>query len=104
MSFRYGIEGVIYTSGDQVTSKNDIVYDQHTNTLTSGDAQIKIFGEVKVRIQIDGDLDGMRQKMKMNLIQPYIAGFSVEVGEQASKASRSIESPDHVQPSKKLKL
>jgi exosome complex exonuclease DIS3/RRP44 len=64
---KYGIEGVIFTSGDQVSSNHNIVYDQHSNTLTSGDAQIKIFGEVKVRIQIEGDQEGMRQKMKMSL-------------------------------------
>jgi hypothetical protein len=102
--FRYGIEGVVYTSGDQVTSKSNIVYDQHTNTLTAGDAQIMIFGEVKVRIQIEGDLEGMRQKMKMSLIKPHIEGFSVEAEEQASKVSRSIESSDNDKPSKKLKI
>lgn len=95
----------MYTSGDQV-SKNDIVYDQHTNTLTAGDAQIKIFGEVKVRIQIEGDLEGMRQKMKMSLIKPFIDGFSVPPEqEQSSKVARSIEtSAENGTTAKKMKL
>jgi len=102
---KYGIEGIVYTSGDQV-SKNDIVYDQHTNTLTAGDAQIKIFGEVKVRIQIEGDLEGMRQKMKMSLIKPFIDGFSVPPEqEQSSKVARSIEtSAENGTTAKKMKL
>ncbi|CAM0142112.1 unnamed protein product [Umbelopsis sp. WA50703] len=103
---KYGIEGVIFTSGDQVSSNHNIVYDQHSNTLTSGDAQIKIFGEVKVRIQIEGDQEGMRQKMKMSLINPHIEGFSVPALEmQSSKAAHSIETADDaVIPTKKIKL
>lgn len=103
---KYGIEGVIFTSGDQVSSGHNIVYDQHSNTLTSGDAQIKIFGEVKVRIQIEGDQEGMRQKMKMSLISPHIEGFSVPALEmQSSKVTRSIEPSGEADiPAKKIKL
>jgi len=101
---KYGIEGIVYTSGDQV-SKNSIVYDQHTNTLTAGDAQIKIFGKVKVRIQIEGDVEGMRQKMKMNLIKPFIDGFSVPSEQpQTSKVARSIEPSDNGTSAKKVKV
>ena len=103
--FRYGIEGIVYTSGDKVSSKNNIVYDQHTNTLTAGDAQIKIFGEVKVRIQIEGDLEGMRQKMKMSLMKPFIEGFSVPSEEQQpSKIARLAEVSENGTPAKKVKL
>jgi hypothetical protein len=103
--FRYGIEGIVYTSGDQVSSKNNIVYDQHTNTLTAGDAQIKIFGEVKVRIQIEGDLEGMRQKMKMSLMKPFIEGFSVaSEKQQPSKVARLTEVSENGTPAKKVKL
>ncbi|CAG8798490.1 12701_t:CDS:10 [Gigaspora margarita] len=83
---KYGIEGIVYSSSASSTTKSQttplVVYNSHNNSLESvtpsGTVSIKLFDKVIVQITVDEDLvDGMRQKMKMELVSPFIPGLSV---------------------------
>ncbi|CAG8588221.1 11045_t:CDS:10 [Gigaspora rosea] len=83
---KYGIEGIVYSSSASSTTKSPttplVVYNSHNNSLESvtpnGTVSIKLFDKVIVQITVDEDLvDGMRQKMKMELVSPFIPGLSV---------------------------
>ncbi|KAI9020043.1 hypothetical protein CLU79DRAFT_756874 [Phycomyces nitens] len=86
---KYGIEGIVYTS-KTAGGPSPFVYNEETNSLDAGDITIKMFGTVKVEISIEGDENGMRQKMKMKLIEPYVEGVSEHPTTPAQK--RAIES------------
>ncbi|CAG8475982.1 13402_t:CDS:10 [Ambispora leptoticha] len=74
---------VVYSSLS--SSKNSktatpVVYNPRTNSLDSSlcDVNIKLFDKVTIQITIDEDLvGGMRQKLKIELLEPYIPGLSV---------------------------
>ncbi|KAI7867430.1 exosome complex exonuclease RRP44-like protein [Spinellus fusiger] len=72
---KYGIEGIVYTS-KKPGEPSPFVYNEANNSLEAGETVIRMFGTVKVEISIEGDENGMRQKMKMNLIEPYVEGVS----------------------------
>ncbi|CAG8438807.1 8589_t:CDS:10 [Ambispora gerdemannii] len=79
---RYGIEGIVCSSKSSLsaTPASPVVYNPHTNSLDSSlcDISIKLFNKVMVQITIDEDLvGGMRQKLKIELLNPYIPGLSV---------------------------
>ncbi|KAF9995574.1 exosome catalytic subunit dis3 [Entomortierella chlamydospora] len=100
---KYGIEGIVYasaktprsTSGDSSSSAAAphpiLVYNPETDSLQSTEplaegqtpkSQIQLFQKVMVQISIDDDLKGggeggMRQKLKMDLLKPWIEGISV---------------------------
>ncbi|KAF9293635.1 exosome catalytic subunit dis3 [Linnemannia elongata] len=98
---KYGIEGIVYASakvsktadsGDAAAQPQPIlVYNpetdclQSTETLAEGETpktQVQLFQKVMVQISIDDDLKGggeggMRQKLKMELLKPWIEGISV---------------------------
>ncbi|KAG0204304.1 exosome catalytic subunit dis3 [Mortierella sp. GBA30] len=73
------------------TSQPILVYNPETDSLQSTEAladgqspkvQIQLFQKVMVQISIDDDLKGggeggMRQKLKMDLLKPFIQGISV---------------------------
>ncbi|KAG0288566.1 exosome catalytic subunit dis3 [Linnemannia gamsii] len=98
---KYGIEGIVYASakvskadsGEAVAAQPQpiLVYNpetdclQSTETLAEGETpktQVQLFQKVMVQISIDDDLKGggeggMRQKLKMELLKPWIEGISV---------------------------
>ncbi|CAG8749730.1 9706_t:CDS:2, partial [Funneliformis mosseae] len=90
---RYGIEGIVYSSSDKAKKVSTdlnlaplIVYNSHNNCLESvidGKViSIKLFDKVVVQISVNEDLigggeGGMRQKLKMELVQPFLPGLSV---------------------------
>ncbi|CAG8752882.1 9383_t:CDS:1, partial [Racocetra fulgida] len=56
---------------------SSVVYNPHNNSLESqtptGIVSIKLFDRVIVQITVDEDLvGGMRQKLKMELVSPFI--------------------------------
>ena len=74
-----------------------VVYNTRTNSLdsTSSSTKIKLFDKVLVQISVDEDLvgegaGGMRQKLRIELVEPFIFGFSVSVNEENS----SVRKPD----------
>jgi exosome complex exonuclease DIS3/RRP44 len=98
---KYGIEGIVYASakahksvdGSSSTAASQpiLVYNPETDSLQSTESlsegqkpeiQIQLFQKVMVQISIDDDLKGggeggMRQKLKMALLEPWIEGISV---------------------------
>ncbi|KAK3819830.1 MAG: hypothetical protein J3Q66DRAFT_311579 [Benniella sp.] len=98
---KYGIEGIVYAStkahksveGSSSTAASQpiLVYNPETDSLQSTESlsegqkpeiQIQLFQKVMVQISIDDDLKGggeggMRQKLKMALLKPWIEGISV---------------------------
>ncbi|CAO3599246.1 unnamed protein product [Absidia cylindrospora] len=116
---KFGIEGIVYTNGGSLPSATSpFVFDEASNSLTAGDdVCIKIFSDVKVQITVEGDEEGMRQKMKMALVEPFVPGISVEhVSENNNKRpvvdgkdsialdSSSNSNSSSKSPSKKLKI
>jgi exosome complex exonuclease DIS3/RRP44 len=73
---KYGIETIVYTSlaADGPSPFN---YDEEAKSLVAGDIVLKTFDSVKVEITVEGDADGMRQKMNMKLVEPFVEGISV---------------------------
>ncbi|KAF9581039.1 exosome catalytic subunit dis3 [Lunasporangiospora selenospora] len=102
---KYGIEGIVYASakvpkGSKAENGSNgpaagqavLVYNPDTDSLQSTEVvpegeppkvQIQLFQKVMVQITIDDDLKGggeggMRQKLKMELLKPWIEGISVQ--------------------------
>ncbi|KAI8365401.1 exosome complex exonuclease RRP44 [Radiomyces spectabilis] len=73
---KYGIEGVVYTS-ERPDGPSPFTFNEAQNSLEAGDTVIKMFDTVKIEISVEGDVEGMRQKMKMQLVQPFVEGVSV---------------------------
>ncbi|KAF9134069.1 exosome catalytic subunit dis3 [Linnemannia schmuckeri] len=100
---KYGIEGIVYASakvskptadsGETASAQSQpiLVYNPETDCLQSTEplaegetpkTQVQLFQKVMVQISIDDDLKGggeggMRQKLKMELLKPWIEGISV---------------------------
>ncbi|KAI7815809.1 hypothetical protein BC939DRAFT_404742 [Gamsiella multidivaricata] len=97
---KYGIEGIVYASAKVPKNASTegapaaqpiLVYNTETDSLQSTEpldegqapkVQIQLFQKVMVQISIDDDLKGggeggMRQKLKMDLLKPWIEGISV---------------------------
>ncbi|CAG8746900.1 13856_t:CDS:10 [Dentiscutata erythropus] len=94
---KYGIEGIVYSSSANSTAKSpttpQVVYNPHNNSLESvtpsGTVSINLFDKVIVQITVDEDLvGGMRQKMKMELVSPFIPGLSVSDNNLRKKEAR----------------
>lgn len=91
---KYGVESIVYTTNKGSTS-SPFVYDDDDKSLTAGDIKLKTFDSVKVQISVEGDELGMRQTMKMKLVEPFVEGVSV------SDKKRAIEEvEDDSQPKK----
>ncbi|KAG0169487.1 exosome catalytic subunit dis3 [Apophysomyces sp. BC1034] len=73
---KYGIEGVIYTS-PKPGAPSPFTFKEETNSLEAGDITIKMFDTVKAEVCVEGDEQGMRQKMRMRLVEPFVEGVSV---------------------------
>lgn len=96
---KYGIEGIVYASAKVAKGEGEasatpqpiLVYNPETDSLQSTEPlaegespkiQVQLFQKVVVQISIDDDLKGggeggMRQKLKMDLVKPYIEGISI---------------------------
>lgn len=73
---KYGIESIVYTS-EKAGGPSPFTYDDDDKSLVAGDIKLKTFDSVKVEITVEGDEHGMRQKMNMNLVEPFVEGISV---------------------------
>ncbi|GAA5803489.1 hypothetical protein EDC94DRAFT_565135 [Helicostylum pulchrum] len=91
---KYGVESIVYTTSKGSTS-SPFVYDDDDKSLTAGDIKLKTFDSVKVQISVEGDELGMRQTMKMKLVEPFVEGVSV------SDKKRAIEEVEDDCQSKK---
>ncbi|RUS28301.1 hypothetical protein BC938DRAFT_482045 [Jimgerdemannia flammicorona] len=81
---KYGIEGIVYassTKGKPTSPGNSaLIYNPKTNSLDSPatGVSIRLFDQVVVQITVDEDLEGgMRQKLKMFLVEPVVDKLSV---------------------------
>ncbi|CAO3652055.1 unnamed protein product [Cunninghamella echinulata] len=75
---KFGIESIVYTSSSKEnTTDSPFTYDEVNSYLVAGDVCLKIFSNVKVMIAVEGDEHGMRQKMKMQLVEPFVEGISI---------------------------
>ncbi|CEP19826.1 hypothetical protein [Parasitella parasitica] len=81
---KYGIETIVYTSSS-ADGPSPFNYDEEAKSLVAGDVILKTFDSVKVEITVEGDADGMRQKMNMRLVDPFVEGVSVK---PSSKSKR----------------
>lgn len=62
---KYGLESIVYIS-------EPFEYNEEHNSLVAGDIVLKTFDKVKVEMSVEGDAEGMRQKMNMKLIEPKV--------------------------------
>ncbi|KAG0330708.1 exosome catalytic subunit dis3 [Podila humilis] len=116
---KYGIEGIVYASAKVakvegaasstavVAPQPILVYNPETDSLQSTEplaegespkVQVQLFQKVIVQISIDDDLKGggeggMRQKLKMDLVSPFIEGISVHSSKSPAKTSSLSLSP-----------
>lgn len=74
---KYGIETIVYTS-KEAGGPSPFTYDDEAKSLVAGDVTLKTFDTVKVEITVEGDEHGMRQKMNMKLVEPFVEGVSVK--------------------------
>lgn len=87
---KYGIETIVYTSAT-VDGPSPFTYDEEAKSLVAGDVVLKTFDSVKVEIRVEGDAEGMRQKMNMKLVEPFVEGVSVIPTTTNSSTKRSNE-------------
>lgn len=73
---KYGVESIVYTTSGK-TAASPFVYNDEDKSLVAGDIKLKTFDSVKVQISVEGDEHGMRQTMKMQLVEPFVEGVSV---------------------------
>ncbi|OZJ01556.1 hypothetical protein BZG36_05343 [Bifiguratus adelaidae] len=76
---KYGIEGLVYASAGP---KQESPFEYNAQTMSLENAQhnvkIRIFNRVIVQLTIEEiEEEGMRQKLKMSLVEPFIHGLSV---------------------------
>ncbi|KAI8970424.1 exosome complex exonuclease RRP44-like protein [Mycotypha africana] len=86
---KYGIETVVYTA--KTGSNSPLVYNEEDCSLVAGDVVIKTFDAVKVEITVEGDEQGMRQKMNMRLVEPYIEGVSTKPSASKRPNEEAVE-------------
>lgn len=73
---KYGVETIVYTS-KEAGGPSPFTYNDEEKSLVAGDVKLKTFDTVKVEITVEGDEQGMRQKMNMKLVEPFVEGVSV---------------------------
>ncbi|KAI9278113.1 exosome complex exonuclease RRP44-like protein [Sporodiniella umbellata] len=93
---KYGIESIVYTTREDQTTPFE--YDADANSLVAKDVVLKIFDTVKVQITVQGDEQGMRQKMNMKLVHPFVQGISPD-----PSLKRPVEGDEAVETTKKSK-
>ncbi|KAI8146735.1 exosome complex exonuclease RRP44-like protein [Fennellomyces sp. T-0311] len=96
---KYGIESIVYTS-KKPGDASPFEYNEEQNSLVAGDVVIKMFDTVKVEICVEGDEQGMRQKMRMRLAEPFVEGVSDLVSLNNNKRKQSPGSDDSKKKSK----
>ncbi|KAI9331135.1 exosome complex exonuclease RRP44, partial [Pilaira anomala] len=95
---KYGVESIVYTTSGK-TAASPFVYDDEDKSLVAGDIKLKTFDSVKVQISVEGDEHGMRQTMKMQLVEPFVEGVSVV----PALKKRSVEEQEEVDDKKSKK-
>ncbi|KAJ2639568.1 exosome catalytic subunit dis3, partial [Coemansia sp. RSA 1694] len=95
----YGIEGVVYTTSKEAAAPAALEYEQESHALVSPDkkSQIRLFQRVQVILQVDdkpvsANVSSMRRKLSLRLIEPMIAGLSIEIAElKALRAAKKTK-------------
>ncbi|CAO3623431.1 unnamed protein product [Mucor hiemalis] len=87
---KYGIETIVYTS-KEAGGPSPFTYNDEEKSLVAGDVKLKTFDTVKVEITVEGDEQGMRQKMNMKLVEPFVEGVSVIPSKKRSNNEEVIE-------------
>ncbi|KAJ2000388.1 exosome catalytic subunit dis3 [Coemansia thaxteri] len=108
----YGIEGVVYTTTKEGTAPPALAYEQESHTLVSPDKQseIRLFQRVRVILQVDdkpvsANVSSMRRKLSLRLVEPQIAGLSIDADElKAVRASKNTKPADASEESKIVEL
>ncbi|KAI7855492.1 exosome complex exonuclease RRP44-like protein [Circinella umbellata] len=98
---KYGIESIVYTS-KKPGEPSPFEYNEEHNSLVAGDVVIKMFDTVKVEICVEGDEQGMRQKMRMRLAEPFVEGVS-ELVTLKRKSSEAQSNDNNDSKQKKVK-
>lgn len=92
---KYGLESIVYTA-KEAGGPSPFEYDDEAKSLVAGNVTLKTFDTVKVEISVEGDEQGMRQKMNMRLVEPFVEGVSV-----APSSKRSLEEEETTKTSLK---
>ncbi|KAK9765188.1 exosome catalytic subunit dis3 [Basidiobolus ranarum] len=81
---RYGIESIVHANPSDSKETPYFTYNTTTDSLEANDSSvnIKLFSKVTVQLTVDEDLvgggaGGMRQKLRMDLVEPHVPGLSV---------------------------
>ena len=78
---KYGIEGFVHASATE-SAASPLNYDPDQKYLSYGDVILRIFSRVKIQITIDeSSVAGLRQRLRMALVDPIIPGLSVPLKE-----------------------
>ncbi|XP_064610549.1 exosome complex exonuclease RRP44-like [Liolophura sinensis] len=92
---KYGLEATMYLKGEQGT--NIFTYDETNNTQTAGDCVIHVFDKLTVQLSIDRS-NVQHLKLCVNLVNPKIAGFSVEPAGPEVSGEHSDKEPQSKKP------
>lgn len=73
---KYGIEGFVYVRDQNVEVPFE--FDADKQELIFGEVKLRMFSRVKVQISIDdSSISGLRQRLSMCLLSPFVPGLSV---------------------------
>jgi exosome complex exonuclease DIS3/RRP44 len=109
---KYGIEGIVYASN---ASKVQLLsYNPQSDTLEHGQHAIALFQKVTVMVSIEDDKraggdGGMRQKLQLTLLDPWIEGLAALTRDKAqayvreSRLKRDAVQRDEERLAKKIK-
>ena len=93
---RYGIEGFVYTA-PSASEQSVFDFDADEQTLRYGqDVCLRTFSRVRIQITIDeSSVAGLRQRLRMNLIDPQVPGLSVPPANPKSEYMEQFSPRDH---------
>ncbi|KAJ2073664.1 exosome catalytic subunit dis3 [Coemansia sp. S155-1] len=108
----YGIEGVVYTTARDAAAPSVLEYEQEAHALVSPDkkSEIRLFQRVRVILQVDdkpvsANVSSMRRKLSLRLIDPMIAGLSIEADElKALRAAKKTKAASAEEDGKIVEL
>lgn len=87
---KYGLECTLYLTANKNDSASLFHYDEENQTQTCGDVVIHAFDPVIVRLSLDSD-NIQHEKFVLQLVQPFIEGFSVLALDEAEKKRKPEE-------------
>lgn len=90
---KFGLEGTIYLSGKNGTAaKSDIqfVFNEENHTQQYKNIVFRAFDPVTIRLSLDAT-NVQREKLVFELVEPFIAGFSVQAMEIDDLADNEVD-------------